>query len=84
MITLSGKTDTTFSDIPILMIGDNCLVHSPQAPVVVIQNVRVIFVGIAKLNLFNSLCFAVGCLLSGQVGQKLVTLVQLVKSGPSW
>ena len=30
MITLSDKTDTTFSDIPILMIGDNCLVHSPQ------------------------------------------------------
>ena len=30
MITLSEKTDTTFSDIPILMIGDNCLAHSPQ------------------------------------------------------
>ena len=30
MITLSEKTDTTFSDIPILMIGDNCFVHSPQ------------------------------------------------------
>ena len=49
----------------------------------IIQNVRSSLVGIAKLNLFNSLCFAVGCLLSGQVGQKLVTLVQLVKSGPS-
>ena len=31
MITLSEKTDTTFSDIPILMIGDSCLVHSPQS-----------------------------------------------------
>ena len=30
MITLSEKTDTTFSDIPILMIGDSCFVHSPQ------------------------------------------------------
>ena len=28
--TLSEETDTTFSDIPILMIGDNCLVHSPH------------------------------------------------------
>ena len=82
MITLSGKTGTTFSDIPTLMIGDNCLVNSPQ--LFVIQNVRSIFVGIAKLNLFNSLCFAVGCLLSGQVGPKLATLVQLVKSGLSW
>jgi hypothetical protein len=25
-----------------------------------------------KLHLFNSVCFAVGCLLSGQVGQKLL------------
>ena len=27
---ISETTDTSFSDIPILMIGDNCLVHSPQ------------------------------------------------------
>ena len=30
-LSLSKKTDTTFSDIPILMIGDICLVHSPHS-----------------------------------------------------
>ena len=78
MITLSEKTDTTFSDIPILMIGDNCLVYSPQ---LLLFKMYVLFLlESPKLNLFNSLCFAVGFLLSGQVGQKLV---KLVKSGPS-
>ena len=64
------------------MIGDKCLAHSPQLLLFIMC---VLFLlESPKLNLFNSLCFAVGCLLSGQVGQKLVTLVQVVKSGPSW
>ena len=47
------------------MIGDNCLAHSPQ----LLQcNMYVLFLlASPKLNLLNSICFAVGCLLSGQV-----------------
>jgi hypothetical protein len=45
-----------------------------------------------KLHLFNSICFAVGCLLSGQVGQELLKRRSslskvgqtLVKSWSSW